>query len=322
MGREVWGTYSVRDHLAPQAWTADVFVYDKLVIPVPPGDDHIEGSAEWKRWHRMGWKPERQQELLSILHDRAYPFAWSSELQEQWKDLRAPAIAGVRVDPEGRSAFLTDPWMASGQVLISRLPSHVTAVNAVATYRSVEELKQAVKLHYVEERAPLPAGQAVVVLGREYLVPDPEEFNGDDDALLREAVELSNDSDYKSRRKAYWRWQQDFLGGGRLIDSTSMQAAVEEMKDLIADEQRELNSRKIRFITLFALNVATAGVGLAAGPLAPVAVAGAFLSVGNFVAGEVLQRKGAQGDLSPAALFISGRKDLSLGPFATQLLER
>ena len=35
MGREVWGTYSVRDHLEPQPWASDGLLYGRLVIPVP-----------------------------------------------------------------------------------------------------------------------------------------------------------------------------------------------------------------------------------------------------------------------------------------------
>jgi hypothetical protein len=44
--KEVWATYSVRDHLAPKAFVADVMLYDRLVIPVPAENDESH-LAEW-----------------------------------------------------------------------------------------------------------------------------------------------------------------------------------------------------------------------------------------------------------------------------------
>ena len=47
---EVWDV-SVRDHLQPWAFAAEVLIYDRLVIPVPPDGD----SDEWKRWVGERW---------------------------------------------------------------------------------------------------------------------------------------------------------------------------------------------------------------------------------------------------------------------------
>jgi hypothetical protein len=44
--KEVWATYSVRDHLAPKAFVADVMLYDRLVIPVPAEND----ESHWAEW--------------------------------------------------------------------------------------------------------------------------------------------------------------------------------------------------------------------------------------------------------------------------------
>lgn len=145
-----------------------------------------------------------------------------------------------------------------------------------------------------------------MILGRELLLPDPQQFHSDED-LLRAAVELSGDTDVGRRRQAYWRWQREFLGDGLFTAATDVQAAVEEMADLIADEQRALRRSKLRLVTLFALTAATAGAGLLAGPLAPAAVAGAFLSVGQFVAGEAFQQPRVPG---PGSLLLSARREL------------
>jgi hypothetical protein len=97
MGRQVWGTYSVKDHCDPNAFIADVLLYDRLVqrsespetvdlsrrerlalvgpaskryqdfhsvplvIPVPPDDE------ERKRWEDAGWQPDRLDNLLETV---------------------------------------------------------------------------------------------------------------------------------------------------------------------------------------------------------------------------------------------------------------
>ncbi|MGH3671848.1 MAG: hypothetical protein ACRDSH_14635 [Pseudonocardiaceae bacterium] len=163
-------------------------------------------------------------------------------------------------------------------------------------------------MHEVDPAVPLPAGQAVVVIGREFLIPDPAQFGSDDD-LLRAAVELSSDEDYRRRRAGYWRWQREFLNDGMFIDAESIEAAVAEMQDLIADEHRSVRRRQIRLVTMFAMCVATAGATVLAGPLAPATLAAAFLSVGQFVAGEALAPPAAANS-SPTGLLITGRKGL------------
>ncbi len=40
----LWGTFSVVDHLRRRPFVADVLLYDRLVVPVPDGDEEV------KRW--------------------------------------------------------------------------------------------------------------------------------------------------------------------------------------------------------------------------------------------------------------------------------
>lgn len=48
MPRELWGTFSVADHLRERAFVAEILLYDRLVIPVPPDDE------ERGRWEDLG----------------------------------------------------------------------------------------------------------------------------------------------------------------------------------------------------------------------------------------------------------------------------
>ena len=133
MAIEVWGTYSVRDHLAAQPWVADVLLYDRLVIPVPPREGTAEHKAEWQRWEAAGWQPGVQQELTQILGDRAVCVPWDASMQAFWRDLW---------EKERVASFLTgesrNPYLSTGSILVQmKRPSHVRAINAVATYRTL-----------------------------------------------------------------------------------------------------------------------------------------------------------------------------------------
>jgi hypothetical protein len=66
MGKQVWGTFSVKDHSDPRAFIAEVMLYDRLVIPKPPN------ATERARWEELGWAPERLESILEILGGRAF----------------------------------------------------------------------------------------------------------------------------------------------------------------------------------------------------------------------------------------------------------
>ena len=77
---QLWGTFSVGDHLRPNAFVADLLLYDRLIVPVPPGD------RERSRWANEGWRPELQDELLSAIRGE-YPnvltcVPWTDEVTQ------------------------------------------------------------------------------------------------------------------------------------------------------------------------------------------------------------------------------------------------
>jgi hypothetical protein len=64
VSREVWGTFSVKDHCKQRAFVAEVLLYDRLVIPYPPNEQ------ERARWASQGWDPQKLDGVLKILDDR------------------------------------------------------------------------------------------------------------------------------------------------------------------------------------------------------------------------------------------------------------
>ena len=291
MGREMWATYSVNDHLRPRAFIADVMLFDKLVIPVPPDD---AARAEWRA---RGWNPERQAALLELLGPIGRSIEWDEQLRARWKELHQRQVAAAAVADEGAWAF-----QSTRTVLTQGVPSHVTALEAVTPYPTIDALRDELGLR-THDGWGLPLG-ALTVVGRAFLVPDDDARS--DEELLRMAVELASDSTYIRKRASYHRWQREFFASP-CIDEDALRAAGDEMEDLLADLRRAATRGRIKVGTQFAFVASTVAVGLASGPLAPLALAGAFLSLGQFVADRWLSR-GEASTQSPMAAIYDARK--------------
>lgn len=109
---------------------------------------------------------------------------------------------------------------------------------------------------------------------------------------------LSADREFQRKRNAFYRWQREFLEECARLNTVwgpsdreqVIAKAVEEMQDLIADEERALRQQQIQLKVLFALKVARSGLTLAGSGGGPItlALAGAFVTVGSFVAEKLL----------------------------------
>lgn len=293
MSKQVWGTFSVKDHCADDAFVAEVLLYDRLVVPVPPDD------AERERWRAAGWQPERLDALLTILGERAYPVPWDGTRQASWLDRYS---AGSDV------AQATGDWAfaATRSELTEGLPRHVTGVEAVAHYSSLAELEQDLALKPAGEHdLPLYGGTAAGILGHAFLVPANP--NWDHAESLREAVALSSERAARHKRAAFWRWQREFMGDTTLTDQAGVVAALEEMQDLLAEEQAIARRKWAHTATRFAFLIGSVSLGLLGGPLTAVAAGGAFVSVGEFIADKLLEPPG-DGKVRPTALLRDNRK--------------
>ena len=277
MTKQVWGTFSVKDHCEPNAFVAEVMLYDRLVIPVPPDDD------ERKRWEKEKWDPQRLDRLLKILGERAYPVAWNAERQKRWK---------ARFDAGADIAQGAGDWAfaATRTELTAGLPRHVTGIQVVANYTSVEELNKELGLRpQAADPLPVYGGTALAVLGHEFFVPDDPRWGHED--LLKQAVDLSSERSSMRKRAAFWRWQREFFDDKGITDQTAINEAVEEMHDLLEDHKREISRKGIRTKTQFAFLAGSVALGMLGGPLTAVGIGGAFVSVGQFVADKLLEER-------------------------------
>jgi hypothetical protein len=299
MSEEVWGTFSVKDHCAADAFVAEVLLYDRLVIPRPPTWD----PRERERWRLSGWDPDRLDTILEVLGDRATPIDWDAGLQAQWRE-RFDAASHVQRRVRNL-AYLT-----TGDVLRSSIPAHVTGVQAVANYASIDDLERDVgrfrKWSPDQEVRELAGGTAVAIVASEFLVPtDPGRPHLD---LLRDAVALASEPPFRRKRAAYWEWQRKFIRGDGVTDQHEILAAVTRMRDLIDDERRLVRGGRVRVGVQCAFLVASVALGLVGGPLTAVGLGGAFVSVGQFATDHFFGASDEPDQPRPAALFRDVRK--------------
>ncbi len=232
---ELWGTFSVMDHLQEGAFLAEVIMYDRLVIPVPPDPARAETAADRtfaekqsERWKTNGWDPARQKTLLEILKPVAVPVEWNRERHERWA---AEYEKSKREAARQISGYLAG-WK-TGENLLDAVPAMAAGAVAVSPYNSLEDLKLELGItetSSVAERLQagrgLPGNLVSAVIGREFLVPaDPER---DEFYLLREAVDLVQQQDYREARARFHTAQQRFIKGGK-TDLESITTAVEDM---------------------------------------------------------------------------------------------
>ena len=291
MSRQVWGTFSVKDHCDPGAFVSEVMLYDRLVIPVPPDD------KERERWTKERWQPDRLDKLVSILGERAYTVPWNDRRQESWKS-RFEAGKGL--------AQATGDWAfsATRDELTAGLPRNITGIQAIANYTSMADLEKELALKEAPDML-LYGGTAVAILGHEFLVPEDPKWSYED--LLREAVELSSDPAFRRKRSSFWRWQREFMDDKGITDQSAIQDAIDEMQDLLEDEKAVIRKKNIKTGAQFAFLVSSITLGMLATPLAPIAIGGAFLSVGKFVADKLLEDPARDSD-KPVSLLRDIRK--------------
>src|SRR5690349_8880138 len=90
---QLWGTFSVLDHLRSRPFVSDVLVYDRLIVPVPASD----ADPTWK-----DRDPALQRRLLDVLEDgapdRVLEVPWNNELRAIFEAHKASLTAHVAAD--------------------------------------------------------------------------------------------------------------------------------------------------------------------------------------------------------------------------------
>ena len=326
----LWATFSVADHLRRRPFVADVLLYDRLVVPVPDGDD------ETKRWRDLKRDPDRQHKLLEIAGELAIPIPWSIERSRLWASQYAAAQqagadeAAVRDDVAkavtfdannigaARHASSTQPPIAAGapdpddpaymvtrlvlqdefgsrkdRALLARVPliEEVETVVAYSSYRGFSKERG-----IVHPRDDAPGGQPVFTFEWSFFVPSSSKRSDAD--LLRQAVDLAHADEIRTWRAAVQRWRRDWF-----LRGTSDDAALADLEAMIADYRRAARRLKIEVRSRWGLAVAGAAAGALAVAFPPAGIAAAVLGLGSLVPAQQIPK-----ELEAAAMFHEARK--------------
>lgn len=330
MGSDVslWGTFSVLDHRRPRPFVADVLLYDKLVVPVPNGDE------EWVRWTDLGREPDVQAELLGIIgRDLTVPVPWTLARHREWAArCGAPSDPGVEAsvrdeiakavsfdavnvesarqtspsagspmsagDPDDPGYAMTRMILADeygsarDRAIVDRIP-RADEVDTVVAYGSYSD--------FVDERGVLeqdlqPGSQPVFTCQWPFFVPDDSDLS--DKELLRRAVELAHADQIVDWRAAVQRWRRDAISEGQ-PDANAQQ----EMEAMIAEYAEAARKLKIKTAVRSGVFVLAAVGGAAAVLFPPAGITSLFGLVALRPPPSQIPRQ-----LDAAAMFYEARK--------------
>jgi hypothetical protein len=299
---QLWGTFSVRDHLPKGAFLSEVLLYDRLVIPVPPKND----PAEWDRWaNKEKWDPLRQSKILDCLEGIAEKVEWTAEWEAEWRLNWNQSRRGVTEQVAKELAY---QWTGKG--LLKAVPAYAKGVVAASSYKKLADVQKELGIQRTPPGVKLPPGVISVVIGQEFLVPrDPAIAELD---LLGEAAGLARDPEFRRKRAAYNKWLQGFLDDKGMTDAVSVKRAVEQMSDLVADQRSLVRNKKIWKGVKVAFVFAQVAVGVAFAPVLPIAIGSAALSIGAFTVSEKLSALNRDFAVPAAAVLLDAQRRLDL----------
>ena len=332
MIREIWGTFSVRDHLVERAFVADVLLYDRLVIPTKPeNSDPSDWPAKWGLAH--------QQRLLDVLGELAIPIPWTTDRQQYWQQkfddahregrgqARTEVIGGVATDAANARAddlqfqvtrmVLADYSNAEADDrLFRRLRATGKArpgseLEAVAAYPSFDAFNRDVAT--AANDAP-PQGSfcaPTAIFGWNFFVPASADRGKREDLhLLEKAIRLARRADYIELRGEFYKWLSDISEGG-----VPPAEARSDMEKRIGEYQKLMEGEEWKKWTRRAVKVADAfagGLGLVnevAGTLAE-----GFLGTADIVIDEREGPPGLVPRLKVAAMFHDAQQKFGWKP--------
>jgi len=279
-----WGAFSVIDHKDAAALAADVLLYDRLLLPVPPNE------SERQRWKNERWDPDLQDRRLEVLGDIAEPMKWDESRQQAYsKEMEKLRSEGKRVNGFLRTAIQLakeKEEVERGQVVAE--PGSIQNVNVVPAYHSGKAFhgdfpvesdanKQAFLGHLLGQRFAVPKG-------------DPEE-------ALKKSVNLAKLPEFQEHRLSMYEWQQ------KMIDKkVSPEEAIEQM-DAMLSKYNACVEKAVRDVYYkFGFTVFGIVLSMTAATANPLAAGGALVTMVRFAK---LETKPAisPGLNGPAAMF-------------------
>jgi hypothetical protein len=328
---EIWGTFSVRDHLVDRAFVADVLLYDRLVIPTKPKD------APDDKWP-ASWNLARQTTLLNDLGDLAIPIPWDQKRIDEWQtrfdDARSEERRLARAEATdiiGKDVALArDPKNADlpfnitrkllqdfanaeednelfRKLRVTRKVRPGSVLEAVSAYPSFAAFSADVE---AEATAEPSAGKQrlnpAAVFGWRFFVPCSDVVSEEQDRiLLKKAIKLAKTNEFIERREDLYKWWSDVAASGMPAIE-----AREDMGKRLVEFQKLMKKQAWKTVARYALKIADAVTGKLG--LTEFVTTGTDLAIGSteIFADERLTRQNMPARVKVAAAFHDARKRL------------
>jgi hypothetical protein len=282
---ELWGTFSVRDHLRKRAFVAEVLAYDRLVIPRPPTEDEEESKpgeeTQFRRWRRNKWNPGRLNRFLELLREKqlAIDLPWAGQARKDWEELYHGSDAtkiGVgratftdRARTEVEWAKTVDPaqasYIATGGLIHSYVAGTVqnevvqgfvrqvkasgAQIEPVIAYTSYRQLQKEQNIEPVERGTPPETLIPFALFGWDFYVPEDKDKS--DYEMLWDAVQFASRSDLREQRQAFQGWLKEMHEG-----NADVKEAAEQMGKLLNDYQRIVRDSGVNTVIRYAAKAA------------------------------------------------------------------
>lgn len=298
MVRERWGTYSVKDHKNTQSLIADVLLYDRIVLPRPPNDEETE------RWEKLGWDPYLLEKRLEQLGPLSVKVPWSKDRQKIYKK-KMDEIKVINFDAENMVKEVKDTGKVALDMTRSilemtkyKLPKSISSIDVVSAYPSFIAFKK----DFVLDKSGRKKKNLAFVFSHSLAIPNE---NNPEESLLK-SIELSKSSDFKRKRRDFYRWQQEIINNGL------EESAKREMVNLLQDYNRTVKEASKNLLYRVGFTIAGAATTILGGAIGdPIVTAAGAVGVAQFL---TLDRKPVidAGENRPAAMFHHIKKDVGL----------
>lgn len=292
---ELWGTFAVDDHLRPRAFVAETVLFDRLIVPQPPPDNH----AQHLEWVQRGWDPDTLKTKLARLGDLAVEISWDDRLRMDWQNeynrlaTRMNLAQGAAFDAKNirlaplnqESKHVTRMVLANHlseksdgdlyQQVRKIIGMDLTAeTETVVGYNSYQKFSKEVPL--VPTQAPVADG--ALLISWEFLVPEDGALT--DDELLDRAVKLGHNNEFREARRQFHDWRRRLAAKrvsaqNALVEMNRCLSVYNDIVDKTRRRSRMLSALQVAAVAAPLLDLALPGAGIIGGV---VLGSGAFLA--------------------------------------------
>lgn len=251
-GPQVWAGFSVRDHRVARAYVAELLLFDRLVIPVPPPSKPDDPESPWdpmavEYWTRSNWNPEKLQRLVRRLcrpgYDRVTVVGWDELMRKRWKQ-NMQDIEDVLRQTSAAYDLTGDVLMQSLTGVEFRAVSGYPSAAARFTRDATRDGTVVPSLEAVES-VPARQQQLALRIGARFLVPDAP--GRSDEYVLDQALELSSTPEFGAKRREFYAWLNG-LPVENLSDETVLEQVEAALQEWNAVVRRAGSTTRSKFV--------------------------------------------------------------------------